>query len=102
MENFNAEKWAVITPIMGAANCDIATMKAAVFTVDLEVFEAACAAATDCTFNQADYLPYAFGFLWQEGEQLCENRGPYILNKTDSTLPFGGLYWYHEPLATTD
>ena len=92
-EKFDPTKWAVITPISAGAECDILEMLAAVFTVDLEMFEAVCAAATDCTFDKAVYVPYAFGFLWQEGAEQCSSSGPYIMTKPGSTLPFEAFYW---------
>ena len=52
MANFDDSKWAVITPITEGAECDITTMKAAVFSFDLDAFERACDAATDCTFDK--------------------------------------------------
>ena len=84
MENFDATKWATITPIAEAIKCDIATMKAAVFTFDLDAWETACATVTGCTFDKTLYVPYAFGFLWQEGGvTACGTAyrpdGPYIL-----------------------
>jgi hypothetical protein len=71
MANFDATKWADITVITTAAECDIATFKAGVFSFDLDVWATACATATDCTFDKTAYVPYAFGFLWQEGATEC-------------------------------
>ena len=68
-------------------------MKAAVFTFDLNAWETACATATGCTFDKTLYVPYAFGFLWEEGTTECTEDGPYIMTKPGSTLPFEGLYW---------
>ena len=65
MANFDESKWADLTPPTTGAECDIPYMKTAVFTVDLDAFESACALASDCTFDKAAYVPYAFGFLWQ-------------------------------------
>ena len=48
MEGFDATKWSVITPITDGEECDITTMKAAVFTFDLDAWATACAAATGC------------------------------------------------------
>jgi hypothetical protein len=98
MEGFDATKWSVITPITDGKECDITTMKAAVFDFDLDAWATACATVTDCTFDKTAYVPYAFGFLWKEGESPCTTTkgfGPYIMTKPGSTLPFEGLYWVH-------
>ena len=71
-------------------------MKAAIFAFDLDAFETACATATDCTFDKTVYVPYAFGFLWQEGTTKCTRDGPYIMKKPGSSyLPFECFYWNH-------
>lgn len=95
MENFDETKWAVITPIEEQKKCDINFMKAAVFTVDLNAFETACAAADGCTFDKTAYEPLALGFLWDDVDSNCSSVfGPYIMNKPDANaLPFEGLYW---------
>ena len=74
-------------------------MKAGVFSVNLDVFETACAKVTDCTFDKTAYEPYAFGFLFKEGTTKCDSFGPYIMTKTGRTLPFEGFYWntYYDP-----
>ena len=96
MANFDASKWAVITPITAEKECDITTMKAGIFSFDLDAFETACATATGCTFDKTAYVPYAFGFLWQEGTTKCSSDGPYIMKKPGSSyLPFEGFYWNH-------
>ena len=55
MDNYDAAKWAKITPITAGAECDIADMKAAIFTFDLNAFETACLAGLDCTFDKTVY-----------------------------------------------
>ena len=95
MANFDASKWAVITPITAEKECDITTMKAGIFSFDLDAFETACATATGCTFDKTAYVPYAFGFLWQEGTTKCSEDGPYIMVKPGSFWPFEGFYWNH-------
>ena len=99
-ENFDATKWATITPITVDEECDITYMKAAVFSFDRDAWATACATATGCTFDKTLYVPYAFGFLWKEGGVTpCSSSsdGPYIMAKPGSTLPFEGLYWNHNP-----
>ena len=96
MANIDLTKWSVITPITADEKCDITSMKAAVFAFDLDAFETACATATDCDFDKTLYEPYAFGFLWQEGETKCAGYGPYIMNKPGSTLPFEAIFWDHD------
>jgi hypothetical protein len=95
MENFVETKWAVITPVEAQKKCDITSMAAAVFTVDLNAFETACAAADGCTFDKTAYEPLALGFLWDDVDSNCSSVfGPYIMNKPDANaLPFEGLYW---------
>lgn len=95
MANIDLTKWSVITPTTEGEECDITSMKAAVFAFDLDAFETACATATDCDFDKTLYEPYAFGFLWQMGEYECDKRGPYIMTKPGSTLPFEAMYWDH-------
>ena len=96
MANIDVTKWSVITPITAGEQCDITSIKAAVFAFDLGAFETACATASDCVFDKTLYEPHAFGFLWQEGETKCEDVfGPYIMNKPDGTLPFEAIYWNH-------
>jgi hypothetical protein len=63
MQGYDPAKWAVITPTAEGKLCDITTLKAAVFSVDLEPFATACAAIEGCTFDKSAYQPYAFG-LW--------------------------------------
>ena len=90
-ENYDATKWATITPITAEAECDITYMKAAVFSFDRDVWATACATVTGCTFDKTLYVPYAFGFLWKEGGVTpCSDAsdGPYIMTKTGNTLPF--------------
>ena len=67
-----------------------------VFTFDLDAWATACATATDCTFDKTLYTPYAFGFLWQEGDTKCDSLAPYIMTKPGSSLPFEALYWISE------
>ena len=101
MENFDEDLWADITPITTGAECDITTMKTAVFTFELDAWATACATVAGCTFDETAYEPYAFGFLWKQGGvTACGNSddGPYILTKPGPparTLPFEGLYWNH-------
>jgi hypothetical protein len=86
----------VITPIEESKKCEITSMAAAVFTVDLIAFETACAAADGCTFDKTAYEPLALGFLWvYDGSTCASVNGPYIMNKPDANaLPFEGLFWY--------
>jgi len=103
-ENFDATKWATITPITAEAECDITYMKAAVFSFDRDTWATACATVTGCTFDKTLYVPYAFGFLWKEGGVTpcsSDSDGPYIMTKTGSTLPFEGIYWNHDPNFVT-
>lgn len=97
MANFDAAKWADITPTTAGALCDITYLKAAVFSVDLGAFEEVCATASDCTFDKSAYVPYAFGFLWQEGATACTQDGPLIFDKIGGDLPFSGFYWNNVP-----
>lgn len=99
MEEFDETKWADITPMTdpAEAECDITTMKTAVFTFDLNAWATACATVAGCTFDETDYVPYALGFLWKQGGvDPCYSDGPYIMNKPESALPFEGLYWNHD------
>lgn len=68
-------------------------MSAAVFSFELEAFETACATASDCTFDKADYVPYAFGFYWQDDGSCDGELGPYIIQAPGGPLPFDGLFW---------
>jgi hypothetical protein len=93
---YDATKWADITPILDGKECDITAMKAAVFTFDLDAWATACAEVDGdgCTFDKTLYTPYAFGFLWQEGDNKCDDYyAPFIMTKPGSALPFEGLYW---------
>ena len=66
-------------------------MKAAVFSFDLDAWETACATVTGCNFDKTQYVQYAFGFLWQDGPNMCagNGNGPYIMTKPGGrTLPF--------------
>ena len=67
MENFEETKWADITPMTDPleAECDITTMKTAVFSFDLDAWATACATVAGCTFDETAYVPYALGFLWK-------------------------------------
>ena len=67
-------------------------MVAGVFSFNLEAFETACATAPDCTFDKADYVPYAFGILWNDGGTCSNLYGPYIISSPGGPLPFDGIY----------
>ena len=99
MANYDATKWADITPITDGEECDITKMKIAVFTFDLDAWATACATVAGCTFDKTLYEPNALGFLWKTGGvTTCGTSGdaPYILTKPDGrTMPFAGLYWNH-------
>ena len=69
---FDATKWADITPITDGETCDLTKFKAGVFTFDLDAWATACAEVDGCTFDKTLYKPYAFGFLWQEGDNKCD------------------------------
>lgn len=96
MLNFDPTKWSVITPLTTGSTCDISSMRAAIFTVDLDYFEGLCSLATGCTFDKTLYEPYAFGFLWAKGVGSCTG-GPLIIPPPNSPLPFEGLLFMHVP-----
>ena len=103
-DNFDLAKWSDITPINDGAECDITSMKVAVFSFDLDAWETRCATVTGgCTFEKTYYEPYAVGILWKQlGITACSYNGPYIMTKPGPparTLPFEGLYWRHNPNA---
>lgn len=52
--NFDPSKWANINPT-ASAECDIVFWMAGLFTVDLRVWETACASVAGCTFDISAY-----------------------------------------------
>ena len=92
MANYDASKWADITPITDGVECDITTIKMGVFTFDLDAWATACATVSACTFDKTLYEPYALGFLWQTGGVTsCSGWGPYIMTKPDGRAIFASL-----------
>jgi hypothetical protein len=59
--NYVDADWAALTIPTGSC---LASAKVSVFSVDLDAFTTLCASTTGCTFDAADYKPYAFGVLF--------------------------------------
>ncbi len=59
--NYVDADWADLTLPTGSC---MASAKVSIFSVDLDAFTTLCAETTGCTFDAANYKPYAFGVLF--------------------------------------
>lgn len=103
MTNYDATKWAEITPYQSSKQCDITKLQMGIFSVnldDLDDLATACASEEGCTFDKDAYVPYALGFLMTQGDWKCgvspgKRQTPFIVKSETSVanLPFEVLYW---------
>jgi hypothetical protein len=62
ISNIVDSEWASLAV---ASDACLSEIKTAIFGVDLDAFTALCSQVSDCHFDAANYVPYAWGFLIQ-------------------------------------